>query len=161
MCLISLVLPAVLAAAMVTPAAAQFMYQLKAADIDAVVIEGSSIAARGKLAIFQEFKPSLMFYARQPIDSFFAPGQLVPDTTAAAEVNPQYVIVSDKSLSFLKTMNSDCFKLVFKKGNWGLYRAQGLKLVHLPRLESTFQQGLNLSVGSYHWGTLPFAGGGD
>jgi hypothetical protein len=142
-----------------TPLAAQVMYKLKAADIDAVVIQG-----RGhRLAIFQEFKPSLMFYARQPIDSFFAPGQLVPAPSSypAAKSDPQYIIVSDKSLPLLLQAHGNRFKLVFKKGAWGLYQAQGLTLVHLPSLEKTFRQDLNLSVGSYHWGTLPFAGGSD
>jgi 4-amino-4-deoxy-L-arabinose transferase-like glycosyltransferase len=161
-CLAVMVLSAVLVASLVTPAAAQIMYELKAADIDAVVIEGRGL----NLAIFQEFKPSLMFYARQPIDSFFAPGQLVSVESAAAKesinrAGPQYVIVSDKSLPLLLSVHGNRFKPVYKKGTWGLYLVQGLTLVHLPSLERTFREDLNLSVGDYHWGTLPFAGGAD
>lgn len=152
-CLVSMVLPAVLAAALLTPITAQLIYQLKAADIEAVAIQGRGL----KLAIFQEFKPSLMFYARQPIDTFFAPGQLVP--TAANETRPQYLIASDKSILALQATHGKRFKLIYKRGIWGLYLAQGLTLVHLPSLEQTFRQDLNLSVGNYHWGTLPFASG--
>lgn len=185
-CLGYMVLPAVLAASIVAPAVSQIVYRLKEADLDAVVIRGRSL----KLAIFQEFKPSLMFYAREPIDSFFHPGQLVPVSESgdkcctdqktqhsSAEYEApqyqkpqpqkpqyrklQYVIASDKALPLLTTRHGDSFKAVYKQGVWGLYLTQGLTLIRLPTLEQTFRQNLNLSVGNYTWGTLPFAAGKD
>lgn len=145
------------ACALLAPVAFTVGYWLKQRDLHDVALSLNN--RPGQIAIFQEFKPSLMFYLRRPIDSFFGPDQLEA-VKAAANANPkQYVIASDKALPLLIAKHGNNFRPVFRQGHWGAYEAKDLLIRKLPTLEQTFSQNLNLNVGNYSWGTLPFAGG--
>jgi hypothetical protein len=111
-----------------------------------------------RLALFDEFKPALLFYVKQPIDSFFQPDQLEAHSYSDGEPR-QYVIISEKRLPDLKAFHGDKFRPVAKGRKWSVYEAQGLKIRKLPTLEQTFAADLNLNCGDYTWGTLPFAAG--
>lgn len=112
------------------------------------------------IAIFAHFKPSLMFYLRHPVDSFFHPDALHPVNESTGKFT-QYVLATDKQAPILMTMAGDKLQLVRQSGHWMLLRSDHLKLRKLPTLEDTFKSGISLSTGKYHWGTLPFAGVGN
>jgi len=120
-----------------------------------------------RVALYQDFKPSLMFYLRQPVDSFFLPDNLVsmpvwvPKTAGAKRFQdpPLFVVATEKGAGALVALHGHKLKLVNRQGPWCLLAADGLALQKLPTLEQTFKCGLRLDLGSFTWGTLPFAGG--
>lgn len=143
------------ASTVAAPALFDLGYAYKEEDLNKIVrhIRGHN----ADVAIYQEFKPALMFYLKAPIDSFFNPDQL--ELCAGNQAPTQYVIASKKRIAELIAAHGDKFKPVHEERKWAVYRAEGLKLRRLPTLEETFRNNLNLNCGKYHWGTLPFAAG--
>jgi 4-amino-4-deoxy-L-arabinose transferase-like glycosyltransferase len=146
----------VLACAVLAPTAFEVGYKYKEKDLHLVV--GTIKEHGARIAIYKEFKPTLMFYLHAPIDSFFSPGQLVQNVTEQKHA-PQYVIVNDRVLPELMAAYGNRLCLVCKSGVWGAYHIVGMSVLKLPTLEETFASNLNLNSGEYSWGTLPFAGG--
>ena len=68
---------AVVACAILAPVAFEIGYKYKQQDVHAVIeaIKGQD----AQVALYREFKPTLMFYLHKPIDSFFSPDQIVAD----------------------------------------------------------------------------------
>jgi 4-amino-4-deoxy-L-arabinose transferase-like glycosyltransferase len=110
------------------------------------------------VAIFQHFKPSVMFYLQHSCDSFFHGDALVP--VARGEKFTQYILASRKQAPDLVAMTGGKMQVVSQSGQWLLLRSEELKLKRLPTLEWTFRSGISLSTKGAHWGTLPFAGAG-
>jgi 4-amino-4-deoxy-L-arabinose transferase-like glycosyltransferase len=155
-CIAALVAGAVFAMGFGAPVAFQVGFDLREAEIKNITAQ--VLTHNMRLALFDDFKPALLFYVKQPIDSFFQPDQLEAHEYAPDEPR-QYVIVSDKRLPDLKALHGDKFRNVAKGQKWGVYEAQGLKIRKLPTLQQTFAADLNLNCGDYTWGTLPFAAG--
>lgn len=116
------------------------------------------------LAIFDTFKPALMFYANKPVDSFFHPQQLEPVRAGDDLPRPQYVVVSDRALARLAARPGLNLRLFEKVGQWSVYEAVGAKLRKNYTLESVFSTPGELErivSGKGEWGplTVPYAGG--
>lgn len=149
---------AAITTALVAPVAFHVGYMYRQADLHAVI--GSIAGRRAHVAIFQEFKPGVIFYLRQPVDSFFSPDQLMQKTAEERlTMPPQYVIAGSKSMPMLLSAHGGALREICRKGHWAVYEACGLKVQKLPTLEMTFANNLKLDSGRYTWGTLPFAGG--
>ena len=144
--------------ALVTPVAFELGYRYRDADLREVI--RCIPRHHSKVAIYQDFKPSIMFYLRRPVDSFFSPDWLVKVDDPHANAQPrQFVITSQKADRDLIAAHGGRLSLVASKGSWRVYETVRLSLLPLPTLEQTFKYRLNMSTNKYSWGTLPFAGG--
>lgn len=113
------------------------------------------------IAIFNTFKPAVMFYSRNAVDSFFHPHQLEP---APANARKQIVIASDKVIDRLISHKGLNLKLVDRSGEWAVYEAVGAKLRRNLTLEEVFlkPQAFEMAIsGKGDWGplTVPYAAG--
>jgi 4-amino-4-deoxy-L-arabinose transferase-like glycosyltransferase len=155
-CVSALIVGSIAAMGFGAPVAFQVGFDLREAEVR--YLTAQVLKDNMRLALFDDFKPALLFYVKQPIDSFFQPDQLEAHQFTDGEPR-QYVIISDKRLPDLKKLHGEKFRPVAKGKKWGVYEAQGLKIRKLPTLEKTFAADLNLNCGDYTWGTLPFAAG--
>jgi hypothetical protein len=121
-----------------------------------------------QIAIFRTFKPSIMFYTRRPVDSFFHTSQLLPLLKEAGTGNligqRLLIIASDTTLAELKAIPNVGLKLLEQRGNWAIYQATNAKLEKVQTLEAIFlrQGAFDRAVsGTADWGplTVPYAGG--
>lgn len=115
------------------------------------------------IAIFNTFKPAVMFYSRNSVDSFFHPHQL-EKIEAGENSRPQMVIVSDKVIDRLLAQPGLNLKLVERSGEWAVYEAVGARLRRNLTLEEVFTkpQAFEMAVsGKGDWGplTVPYAAG--
>jgi 4-amino-4-deoxy-L-arabinose transferase-like glycosyltransferase len=115
-----------------------------------------------RLAIFRTFKPSLMFYLRQPIDSFFHPSQIVPGAENVHE--RQIVIAHEKTLPLLILPNRVSLEQVGRCGSWLAFRLHGGEVKSVQTLAEIFSnpEAFRRSVsGSAEWGplTVPYGSG--
>lgn len=113
------------------------------------------------IAIFNTFKPAVMFYSRNAVDSFFHPHQL---EAAPADSRKQMVISSDKVIDRLISHKGLNLKLVDRSGEWAVYEAVGAKLRRNLTLEEVFlkPQAFEMAIsGKGDWGplTVPYAAG--
>jgi hypothetical protein len=120
------------------------------------------------IAIFQTFKPSIMFYSRKPIDSFFHTSQLVPLTSSEKNTSGlpcrQLIIAHDRTLPELQAVPNIALKLFERRGSWSIWEATKTKLEKVQSLEALFKnkQSFEHAVsGLSDWGplTVPYAGG--
>ncbi|HEY9869569.1 MAG TPA: glycosyltransferase family 39 protein [Candidatus Obscuribacterales bacterium] len=120
----------------------------------------------GQVSFYQEFKPSVMFYLKRPVDTFFSPDQLALAGTGGLEgvpggpaVTPLYILAGKGGIKPLLAVHRDQLKLIDRKGPWHLFQAEGLTLRKLPTLEEAFRKRMQMTSGKFTWGALPFAGG--
>lgn len=119
---------------------------------------------RGKdvdLALFDTFRPAVMFYSQKPVDSFFHAHQLEP---GKGEGRTQLVIASDKTVHRLFGHPGLTLKPVERSGSWGIYEAVNSRLRKNLTLEEVFKQpeAFQMSItGKGEWGplTVPYAAG--
>lgn len=114
------------------------------------------------LAIFNTFKPAVMFYTRSSVDSFFHAHQL--ERRAPGDERPQFVIASDKVVDRLLSHPGLNLKLIERSGEWAVYEAVGSKLRKNLTLEEVFTkpQAFEMAIsGKGDWGplTVPYAAG--
>lgn len=134
-------------------------YDFMQRDLNVVIEPLKHLDWKNKdVAIFEHFKPSVMFYLHHSVDSFFQPTALEP--VPAGEQSTQYLLVPKRRKELLLAGNAQRFELVNESGRWLLFKTSELKLRKLPTLETTFRAGTKLSMKGAHWGTLPFAGSG-
>lgn len=162
--LYTLVAITVTGCALISQIAFEVGYRYRNAGLHQLI--GPLIGRRAKVAFYQEFKPSMMFYLRRPVDTFFIADQLISESTtvpaqgsADASGGQLYVLSGKKGMQTLVSRHGDKLKLVDRKGPWCLLVAERLTLRKLPTLEESFRQEMKLDVGQHTWGTLPFAGG--
>lgn len=113
------------------------------------------------IAIFNTFKPAVMFYSRNSVDSFFHPHQL---EKVGVQKRPQMVISSDKVVDRLIAQPGLQLKLVERSGEWAVYEAAGATLRRNLTLEEVFTkpQAFEMAIsGKGDWGplTVPYAAG--
>ncbi len=119
---------------------------------------------RGKdvhLAMFNTFKPAVMYYSLSGVDSFFHPHQI---EKADALERPLIIIASDKVVDRLRAQPGVNLKEVERSGEWAAYEAVGSKLSRNLTLEEVFSQpqAFEMAIsGKGDWGPLavPFATG--
>jgi 4-amino-4-deoxy-L-arabinose transferase-like glycosyltransferase len=140
-----------------SPVAYQLGYRYKNADVHAVV---QSIRNEpGLVALYHDFKPSVIFHLKRPVDTFFSVDQLRRRTTQNDPHQRQYIIAAGKGASELLSAYPADLRVIARSGNWSVMATDSLVAVRLPTLEQSFTQHIDLSGGEYSWGTLPFAGG--
>jgi len=129
-------------------------------------LKNIAIGLRGKdaeLAIFNTFKPAVMFYTRSGVDSFFHAHQL-EKRPPGSEGRPQLVIASDKFVDRLINQPGLNLKLLQRSGEWAVYEAVGCRLSKNLTLEEVFTkpQAFEMAIsGKGDWGplTVPYAAG--
>lgn len=156
----SLALAMAVAATIATPFAFQYGSKLRWDDLK--VIAESLRGTEADVAIYNTFRPAVMFYARKPVDSFFHAHQLEP--RAAGDDGRQFVIASDRTIHQLISHPGINLKPVNKQGQWGLYEAVGSRLRKNITLEEIFKQPAAFEMaitGKADWGplTVPYAAG--
>jgi len=123
-----------------------------------------------KIAMYGNFMPSAMFYAKKPVDTFFHGHQLLPVKSPVEGQEgvypnvPQAIIVRDSEFEALKNSAPCNIELVEKKGNWGWYRTPGYELESVKTLEDTFRDPVAFNIivnGQSPTGplTVPYAAG--
>jgi 4-amino-4-deoxy-L-arabinose transferase-like glycosyltransferase len=137
------------------PVAFEIGYQLKQADLNAVV---ASLAGRsGPVALFQEFKPTVVYQLQRPVDTFFLTDQVYPATYIPG--TRQYIIAGKEGAQELVSAFGGKLELLAQKGAWCAFQTSELRVQRLPNLEQTFSQHVNLNTERFRWGMLPFSGG--
>lgn len=123
-------------------------------------------ATDAQVAIFRTFKPSIMFYIKRPVDSFFHTSQLLPldDENNADRDNKLLIIAHDKTLGELQAAAGNRLKLFERRGNWSVWQAPHAKLEKVQSLKAIFtnNNAFEKAVsGESDWGplTVPYAGG--
>ena len=154
-----LVIASVTGCAILGPIAFELGYKYRDADVHRVI--GCLKDKPGPIAIFREFKPSVVYHLQRPIDSFFNVDQLRRRTTSGAVGQPsiQYIIAGRKGSGELMATYPNELKVIARQGDWYVFETRDLLALRLPTLEQSFTQHIDLSGGEYSWGTLPFAGG--
>jgi 4-amino-4-deoxy-L-arabinose transferase-like glycosyltransferase len=114
------------------------------------------------LAIFNTFKPAVMFYTQRGVDSFFHAHQL--KRKAPGDSRQQLVIANDKVIDRLLGQPGINLKLLERSGEWAVYEAVGSKLEKNLTLEDVFTkpQAFEMAIsGKGDWGplTVPYAAG--
>jgi 4-amino-4-deoxy-L-arabinose transferase-like glycosyltransferase len=124
-----------------------------------------------QVAIFRTFKPSIMFYTKRPVDSFFHTSQLVhankeamPGKNLHGDGARLMVIVHDKTLPELQATPGTGLKLLTRCGNWSLWQTNQAQLEKVQTLEAIFRnkEAFERAVsGQSDWGplTVPYAAG--
>ncbi len=124
------------------------------------------------LAMFHNFKPSVIFYTRRPVDSFFIPEQLilngqVPDANDTNQISDKkrlLVFVHDQHLSLLQAVPQIKLTSLDKQGPWQVVFVENATLKKGLTLAEIFKQRLksnhNLNEDKV-WGplTVPYAAG--
>jgi 4-amino-4-deoxy-L-arabinose transferase-like glycosyltransferase len=95
------------------------------------------------LAVFQAFKPSIMFYSLKPVTSFFHASQLLPlseqqDERQSGSLPKQLIILNQKALPLLKVSPTIQLLLVKRRGPWLLYQVKNAKFEDMQTLERMF-----------------------
>lgn len=111
----------------------------------------------GKVVIFRDFKPSIIFHLKRPVDTFFDVTRLFPLSTKSD--TKLYMIVGSNELNEMLAAHGPNIQMLSHKGNWYVFTSNTLGHKSLPTLEESFKSGIDLSGGEFSWGTLPFAGG--
>ncbi len=121
-----------------------------------------------KFAMFRGFKPSIMFYLRQPVDSFFHDSQIVanrvPSRHHRAIRLPEAVIVHENALPLLVVPSGVQLKLKEHHRGWYLFELEGGRIESVAELQTmfsdaeTFQRAIS---GQSDWGplTVPYGAG--
>jgi 4-amino-4-deoxy-L-arabinose transferase-like glycosyltransferase len=123
-----------------------------------------------KIAMYGNFMPSSMFYAKKPVDTFFHGHQLIPVATPQPGKEgvypnvPQAILVRDSEFVALRDSAPCALQLVEKQGNWGWYRTPGYELESVKTLEDTFRDPVAFKIivnGESPTGplTVPYAAG--
>ncbi len=126
--------------------------------------------SRDKIAMYGNFMPSSMFYAKKPVDTFFHGHQLIPVATPQPGKEgvypnvPQAILVRDSEFAALRDSAPCALQLVEKQGNWGWYRTPGYELESVKTLEDTFRDPVAFKIivnGESPTGplTVPYAAG--
>ncbi len=154
----------VVGCALISYVAFQVGYQYRGASLHELI--RPLIGRQVNVAFYREFKPSVMFYLRQPVDTFFIPQQLVPANSWLANTagvtttsGALYILAGKDDLRSLAAGQEGRFRLLDRKGSWCLLETDSLSLRKLATLEETFKQDLRLDMGGHNWGSVPFAGG--
>jgi 4-amino-4-deoxy-L-arabinose transferase-like glycosyltransferase len=136
----------------------QIGYRLKNADVHCAIWAIKD--KPGPVAIFRDFKPSVIYYLHRPVDTFFSTDQLHSVANPDHKANPpQYIIAGPKGAADLLAAYPTQLHTVSQSGDWYVFAATDLVAVRLPTLERSFTEHIDLSGGEFSWGTLPFAGG--
>lgn len=159
----------VLAMALGTPICFEYAVNKMQGDLKAIAVDAGK--SNDKIAMYGNFMPSAMFYAKKPVDTFFHGHQLIPvsseletGTEGVYPHVPQTIIVRDSELAALKSSAPCPIELVEKKGNWGLYRTPGYEVESVKTLEDTFSDPVAFNIivnGESPTGplTVPYAAG--
>jgi 4-amino-4-deoxy-L-arabinose transferase-like glycosyltransferase len=113
----------------------------------------------GPVALFRDFKPSLVYHLQRPVDSFFAVDQLRPRSTVNNPPAIQYIIAGPKGAHELLATYPSQLHVMSCSGDWYAMSSTELVAVRLPTLERSFTEHIDLGGGEFSWGTLPLAGG--
>ncbi len=116
-----------------------------------------------RFALFRSFKPSLMFYLKRPVDSFFHPSQLIVADRKALPFR-QFVVVHEHVMSYLQLPDGVTLLPVSEKGGYHLFLLTKGKLDQVETLEAIFgnEEAFQRSImGQSDWGplTVPYGGG--
>ncbi len=94
-CIFGLTGTAVVACALAGPLAFELGYNYKQKDLHAVVkVLDDKV---GPVAFFQDFKPSVIYCLRRPVDTFFSPDQLLPVTPPSMATGGTGILVSRRA----------------------------------------------------------------
>ncbi len=105
-----------------------------------------------RLASFQAFKPSIMFYSGKPVTSFFHATQLLPlvkEQERKAVFHPteerrstcqvrQLILLNDKALPLFTVSPAIKLVLLERRGPWLLYQANNARFEDMQTLEVMF-----------------------
>jgi 4-amino-4-deoxy-L-arabinose transferase-like glycosyltransferase len=160
-----LVLSTLLAAAIGSQIGFRLLDRLGQRDLREICL--SLANSRDQIAIFQAFKPSIMFYCHKPVDSFFHGSQLLSADkieTIGVPKKRQLIITSERTTPGLKAVPGLDLKLCDKRGQWSLWQANNVRLEKVQLLEDMFKNPLAFEravSGDGDWGplTVPYAGG--
>lgn len=127
------------------------------------------LKADDRLAIFQGFKPSIMFYCRRPVDSFFHVSQIIPDSTPKVDETVKrkvrlLIIASNQAAIQLKQSHPANLRLIEQSSDWSIWQLVDARLEKLQTLETIFKGETAFSQalsGQADFGplTVPYAGG--
>jgi 4-amino-4-deoxy-L-arabinose transferase-like glycosyltransferase len=132
-------------------------YKYKNADAHRVA--AAIIDKPGPVALFRDFKPSLVYHLQRPVDTFFSVDQLRTRDKSPDAPPVQYIIAGPKGAADLVAAYPTQLEIVAHSGDWYAFSSKELVALRLPTLEKSFTQHIDLSGGEFSWGTLPFAGG--
>jgi 4-amino-4-deoxy-L-arabinose transferase-like glycosyltransferase len=135
----------------------QLGYEFKNSDAHAVT--AALINTTGPVALFREFKPSLVYMLQRPVDSFFAVDQLRPRASFKSPPPVQYILAGRKGAQELLSAYPGQLQVLAHSGDWYAMSSTELVAVRLPTLERSFTDHIDLGGGEFSWGTLPLAGG--
>jgi 4-amino-4-deoxy-L-arabinose transferase-like glycosyltransferase len=157
-----------IALAIGTPIAFDLAVNKTQGNLRAISLEAGK--SPDKIAMYGNFMPSSMYYARKPVDTFFHGHQLLPVKPAPKGKENQYphvqqaILVRDSELEALKATAPCPLVTVKKIGNWGWYRTPGYELESVKTLEDTFKDPVAFKIivnGESQTGplTVPYAAG--
>jgi 4-amino-4-deoxy-L-arabinose transferase-like glycosyltransferase len=123
----------------------------------------SETSSHDCVAIFRAFKPSVMFYMKRPVDSFFHPTQMVVSDNGPSSAR-QFIIVHEKTLPLLVAPEGTRLLLDQKEGQWRVFELKGGRVQSVETLETMFKnpEAFRRAVsGESNWGplTVPYGGG--
>jgi 4-amino-4-deoxy-L-arabinose transferase-like glycosyltransferase len=118
-----------------------------------------------RVAIFRAFKPSVMFYLEQPVDSFFHGTQIV--AFKPQENHPEaneIILVHERTLPLLVVPAGTTLVPIDRCGQWLAYKLLGGQVQSVQTLEAIFKnpEAFKRSVsGASDWGplTVPYGSG--
>jgi 4-amino-4-deoxy-L-arabinose transferase-like glycosyltransferase len=122
-----------------------------------------------KFAMFRGFKPSMMFYLRKPVDSFFHESQIVANGVPGPHRRrlsnlPEVIIVHQNALPLLAAPSGVQLKLKEHHRGWYLFELEGGRVDSVEELQAmfkdpdTFKRAIS---GQSDWGplTVPYGAG--
>jgi len=118
-----------------------------------------------RVAIFRAFKPSVMFYLEQPVDSFFHSTQIVPFKLQESRPKEnQIILVHERTLPLLMVPAGTTLTPVDHRGQWLAFKLLGGQVQSVQTLEAIFKnpEAFKRSVrGASDWGplTVPYGSG--
>jgi len=121
-----------------------------------------------KFALFRGFKPSMMFYLRQPVDSFFHESQIVPNGVPGRHQHSprlqEVVIVHENALPLLAAPSGVQLKLKEHHRGWYLFELEGGRVDSVEELQAMFSDpdAFKRAIsGQSDWGplTVPYGAG--
>lgn len=142
-----LITTSLVVAAGASQAAFQILDQSGQKDLRLLCIELSKSC--DQLAVFQAFKPSIMFYSGKPVTSFFHVSQLVPTEQAENRTDnfedrksgclPRLLIIlHEKSMPLFTVSPPIKLQLVKHQGPWLVYQVANAKFEEIQTLAAMF-----------------------
>ena len=145
-------LTVVAAASIVAPIGFESVYRLQFQSLRRLT---QVIPADARVAVFKEFRPSLIFYLRRPVDTFFAAYHLLP----AQERTPLYIFVEEEDVASLLQAHGGALRVVQSEGRWSVLRTESLQVYKYPSPAEQIYGGVNLGDKDATSTILPFSGG--